>query len=51
MSLRFRKPLRPGEAAIVSGTVGGVGPDGADIDLVLQSGDDRLVTGRARVTR
>lgn len=51
MSLRFRKPLRPAEPAIVTGTVGEMAADGADIDLVLESGEDRLVTGRARVTR
>ena len=51
MSLRFRKPLRPGEAATVTGNVAGVTPDGADLDLTLESGGERLVTGRARVTR
>jgi acyl dehydratase len=51
MNLRFRKPLRPGERATVTGTVGAMAADGVDVDLVLESGGDRLVTGRARVTR
>jgi acyl dehydratase len=51
MSVRFRKPLRPGEPATVTGTVAAMAADGADIDLVLESGGDRVVTGRARVTR
>lgn len=51
MSVRFRKPLQPAEPATVTGTVGAMAADGADIDLVLESGGDRLVTGRARVTR
>lgn len=51
MSVRFRKLLRPAEPATVTGTVGAMAADGADIDLVLESGGDRLVTGRARVTR
>lgn len=51
MALRFRKPLRPGVAAAVTGSVSAVASDGADLDLVLESGAERLVTGRARVTR
>ncbi|HSM02582.1 MAG TPA: MaoC/PaaZ C-terminal domain-containing protein [Acidimicrobiia bacterium] len=51
MSLRFRRPLRPGVAAVVTGSVDAVASDGADLDLVLASGGERLVTGRARVTR
>jgi len=51
LTLRFRKPLRPGVAATVIGTVSSVASDGADLDLVLETADERLVTGRARVTR
>jgi acyl dehydratase len=51
MSLRFRKLLRPGVAAAVTGSVAAVATDGADLDLALVSAGDRLVTGRARVTR
>jgi acyl dehydratase len=51
MTIRFRKPLRPGEAATVTGNVAAVAADGADLELILESGGDRLVTGRARVTR
>ena len=51
MTIRFRKPLRPGEAATVTGNVAAVTADGADLELILESGGDRLVTGRARVTR
>ena len=51
MTLRFRRPLRPGEPATVVGSVSDVATDGADLDLVLESGGERLVTGRARVTR
>jgi acyl dehydratase len=51
MTLRFRKPLRPGDGATVIGNVAAVTPDGADLELILESGGDRLVTGRARVTR
>lgn len=48
--LRFRSPLRPGVAAEVTGSVAAAGPEGAEVDLVLESGDERLVTGRIRVT-
>ena len=51
LALRFRRPLRPGEGAAVTGRVAGVANDGADLDLALESGGERLVTGRARVTR
>jgi len=51
MALRFRRPLRPGEPATVVGSVADVATDGADLDLILESGGERLVTGRARVTR
>lgn len=50
MALRFRKPLRPGEPATVTGTVGAVAADGTDLDMALESAGDRLVTGRVRVT-
>jgi acyl dehydratase len=51
MRVRFRKPLRPGEAAMVGGRVASVEEDGADLDLALESGGDRLVTATVRVTR
>jgi acyl dehydratase len=51
MRVRFRKALRPGAAATVTGRVASVEADGADLDLVLASGEDRLVTATVRVTR
>jgi acyl dehydratase len=46
LEVRFRSPLRPAVAAEVTGTVSG---DGL-CDLVLATGDERLVTGRIGVT-
>jgi len=51
MRARFRSPLRPGVGAGVTGSVGAVEADGADLDLTLASGEDRMVTARVRVTR
>jgi acyl dehydratase len=51
MRARFRAPLRPGIGAEVAGSVGSVEADGADLDLTLASGEDRMVTARIRVTR
>ncbi|HEY5652216.1 MAG TPA: MaoC family dehydratase [Acidimicrobiia bacterium] len=51
MRARFRSPLRPGRGAAVGGSVLSVDDDAAEIDLVLASGDDRIVTARVRVTR
>jgi acyl dehydratase len=51
LTVRFRKPLRPGEAANVTGSVTDVATNGADLEVILESGGERLVTGRARVTR
>jgi acyl dehydratase len=50
MALRFRRPLRPGVGAEVTGRVIRVVTDGAELDLALESGGERLVTGRVRVT-
>ena len=51
MRIRFRRPLRPGVAASIGGIVIGVDDEGADLDLALEAGGERLVTARARVTR
>jgi acyl dehydratase len=51
MAVRFRSPLRPAMTSEVTGTVVGVDDDGAELDLVLGSGGDRLATARVRVTR
>jgi acyl dehydratase len=51
MKARFRSPLAPGEGAAVSGSVLAVGEDDAELDLVLASGEERMVTARFRVTR
>jgi acyl dehydratase len=48
--IRFRNPLRPASAAVVTGVVApddGLSPQ---IDLVLESAGERLATGRIRVT-
>ncbi|MBI5158312.1 MAG: hypothetical protein HZA58_09950 [Acidimicrobiia bacterium] len=48
--IRFRNPLRPTAAAVVTGEVApddGLSPQ---IDLVLESAGERLATGRIRVT-
>lgn len=50
LSLRFRKPLRPAVAAVVTGSVAERHDDGADLDLTLEAEGERLVTARARVT-
>ncbi|HLE38504.1 MAG TPA: MaoC/PaaZ C-terminal domain-containing protein [Acidimicrobiia bacterium] len=51
MRVRFRNPLRPAVAAEVTGTVVSAGGRGAEVDLILATGDERLATGRIRVTR
>lgn len=51
LAVRFRSPLRPAVTSEVTGTVVGVDDDGAELELVLGSGGDRLVTARVRVTR
>jgi len=48
--IRFRNPLRPSRPARVVGSVAGRDPDGADLDLSLESGGEKLVTSRIRVT-
>ena len=48
--LRFRSPLQPGVAARVTGVVGAVTADGAELNLVLAAEDQRLVTAGALVT-
>ena len=50
MRLRFRNPLRPAAAALVTGVVGGISADGAELDLALVAADQRLVTATAVVT-
>lgn len=49
LRVRFRNPLRPGVAAEVTGSVVD-GDDDTAIDVALAAGDERLVTGRIRVT-
>ena len=51
LRLRFRSPLRPSTPARVTGVVAGRSGVGADVDLVLESDEQRLVTGRASVTQ
>jgi acyl dehydratase len=51
MKLRFRNPLRPARAATAHGSVASVAPDGAELDLQLSAGEQRLVTARIAVTR
>lgn len=49
--IRFRSPLRPAMAAVITGEVApddGLSPQ---IDLALESSGERLATGRIRVTR
>lgn len=50
MRLRFRNPLRPAVPAVVTGTAAAVAGEMADLDLVLSTGDQRLVTARVSVT-
>lgn len=50
MAVRFRRPLRPGVAASVGGTIESVGPTGADLELALESSGERLATAGVRVT-
>jgi len=49
MKLRFRNPLRPAVPALVTGSVVAHDPM-PELDLVLASGDTRLVTSRVSVT-
>lgn len=51
LRIRFRKPLSPGMAAEVAGTVGAMDDDGVDLSMAVEADGDRLVTGVARVTR
>lgn len=51
MTIRFRRPLRPGAPALVGGTVESVDEAGAALDLGLEGGGERLATAGARVTR
>jgi acyl dehydratase len=51
MRVRFRFPLRPGVAAELGGSVMDADDDGADLELAIVSGGDRMVTARVRVTR
>ena len=48
--VRFRNPLRPAVAAVVTGEVATDDGHSPVIDLTLESGGDRLATGRIRVT-
>jgi acyl dehydratase len=48
--VRFRNPLRPGVAAVVTGEVATDDGHSPVIDLALESGGDRLASGRIRVT-
>ncbi len=50
LRLRFRAPLRPAVAAVVTGTTREVDEEALDLDLVLEAEGERLVTGRASVT-
>lgn len=47
LDLRFRQPLRPGDAAVVGGTVSGLAP--LDLDLALTVGGSAVVTAHAQV--
>lgn len=51
MKVRFRNPLRPAVAALVTGTVAEAADGFAAFDLSLSAGEERLVTARASVTR
>ena len=44
--VRFRRPLRPGVAALVTGRVAAVGAAGADLDLALGRPGERSSSGR-----
>lgn len=50
--VRFRRPLRPGLAAVVTGRVAARRPEGADLELALEAvaGDVPLATAAVRVT-
>jgi acyl dehydratase len=50
LSVRFRRPLRPSVPATVTGSVAGRDAAGADLDLAIEAGGERVVTARARVT-
>ncbi|HUG75516.1 MAG TPA: MaoC/PaaZ C-terminal domain-containing protein [Acidimicrobiia bacterium] len=50
LTVRFRKALRPAVPAAVTGTVAERAETGTDLDLVLDAGSERLITGTARVT-
>lgn len=50
MRMRFRRPLRPGVPAEVSGRVVGRDDAGADLSLAVAAAGDTLVTASARVT-
>lgn len=51
IAIRFRKPLRPSVAAVVTGTVIDSDDTDSNLDLSVEAEGDRLVTARARVTR
>lgn len=51
MRLRFRRPLRPGVAAAVSGSVTAAADAGSDLALTVSSAGATLVTASTRVTR
>lgn len=48
--VRFRNPLRPGVEATVTGEVGADDGNGPSIEVSLESGGERLASGRFRVT-
>jgi acyl dehydratase len=48
---RFRRPLRPGTAAAIAGTVEAVETGAADLTLELSHGSSTAVSAKARVTR
>jgi acyl dehydratase len=50
MRLRFRNPLRPAVAALVSGSVKAASPDAVDLEMVLTADEQRLVTASVSVT-
>jgi acyl dehydratase len=50
LAVRFRKPLRPSVPATVTGSVVGEDAAGADLDLAVEAGGERMATARARVT-
>jgi acyl dehydratase len=51
MRFRFRNPLRPAVAALITGSVREADAGAAELDLALATGDERLATARASVTR